>query len=263
MITAGIDVGLESVKVVILDGGKVRARATCFSGGEKRAKAIDAVWAEALNTAGISADDVVNVIATGQGKHDVAVAGGSVVEAVADARAARFVDAKAASVVDIGADQTRVVTLGAGNAVEEVVFNQKCMAGLGLLLETVASRLELSLEAMGSIPAGGDVVANDGCPVFAELDALEFLNNGVPKDKIAGAVTEVAVVRLNSILKDKVVPAKDSTVLIGGVAKNKSVVDALKKRSGIEFIIPEAPEYGGALGAAVVAADQSMPKSAV
>jgi predicted CoA-substrate-specific enzyme activase len=258
MITAGIDVGLESIKVVILDGDKVLARTTCFSGGEKRAKAIDGVWAEALKVAGISADDVSKVISTGQGKLDAAVADGNIVEIVADARAARFVSAKATSVVDIGADQTRVVTLGAGNAIEEVVFNQKCMAGLGLLLETIASRLELSLDEISNIPAGGDVVANDGCPVFAELDALEFLNNGVPKEKIAGAVTEVAVVRLNSILNDKVIPAKDSTVLIGGVAKNKSVMDALKKRSGIDFIIPEAPEYGGALGAAVSATDQPM-----
>jgi activator of 2-hydroxyglutaryl-CoA dehydratase len=44
-------------------------------------------------------------------------------------------------------------------------------------------------------------------------------------------------------------------VWIGGLAKNRAVVDGLKARSGIGFIIPEDAEYGGALGAAVIASE--------
>ena len=42
--------------------------------------------------------------------------------------------------------------------------------------------------------------------------------------------------------------------LIGGVANNAAIVDVLNKHLGVELIIPENPQYVGALGAALVAA---------
>jgi activator of 2-hydroxyglutaryl-CoA dehydratase len=109
---------------------------------------------------------------------------------------------------------------------------------------------------LSHVPLDGDndIAVNDGCTVFAELDALSLLNRNYPRQDVARAITEAVAVRVNSVLNDKVKPAKDSTVLIGGVSRNKAVISALKKRSGVEFIIPEHPEYAGALGAALIAA---------
>jgi predicted CoA-substrate-specific enzyme activase len=259
MITAGIDAGLRTTKVVILDDEKVIARGRELSGGANRDKAIEKAWNDALAAAGLKAADVSKVAATGQGKRDVYLADEDVVESVADARAARFLYPAATSVVDLGADQTRVVTLGEGNEITEVVQNQKCMAGLGLLLEVIANRLDLTLEEISSLgPDAGDILVNDGCPVFAEQGALELLNRGASKEDVAGAVTDVVVLRLNSILNDKVRPAKETTVLIGGLTKNTAVVDRLKKRSGIDFLMTEEGEYAGALGAALIAAEQPV-----
>ena len=42
--------------------------------------------------------------------------------------------------------------------------------------------------------------------------------------------------------------------MVGGVAKNEGLVDALKKEIDMDIIVPEDPEYMGALGAAEVAA---------
>jgi activator of 2-hydroxyglutaryl-CoA dehydratase len=71
---------------------------------------------------------------------------------------------------------------------------------------------------------------------------------------VAQAIIEAVAVRVNSILNDKIKPPKDTTVLVGGVAKNKAVINALKRRSGIDFLIPDQAEYAGALGAALIAA---------
>jgi benzoyl-CoA reductase subunit D len=261
MITAGIDVGLRNTKIALLKDGRVVGKGEGISGGGKRAGNIETIWKEALSGAGIEASDISRVVATGQGKEDVAFADDIAVETVADARAARFFYPEAGAVVDAGADQTRVVTLGEGNGVEEVVFNQKCMAGLGLLLEIIADRLDLTIEEIASIPEGasGGASVNDGCPVFAEEGVLELLNDGVSAERIAGAATDVAVVRLNSILNDKIVPKKDNTVLIGGLARNAAFVAGLKKRSGIAFLVPEDAAFAGAIGAAVIAAEQPVP----
>jgi predicted CoA-substrate-specific enzyme activase len=254
MITAGVDVGIENVKVVILKDGKVIARGTALSGGANRAKSADQAFKEALAMAKLTPSDVDKIVATGQGKQEVSFAFDRITEPVADARAARFLHPGAAGVVDIGADQVRVVTLGKGDAISEVVMNQKCAAGLGILLKSMARTLDMTLDDMSKLSGDGVAVVNDACSVFAEMDAFSLLNRNVPREDIARAVIEAIAVRINSVLNDKIKPDKNNTVLIGGLSRNKALVNALKKRSGISFIVPEQVEYAGALGAALIAA---------
>ena len=256
MITAGIDVGLEYTKIVILRDGAVVSKGIDRSGGLMRKAAIEKTWRETLQKAGLSQSVIDLTVATGQGKTDVPFADRQITEAVADAKAARYVLPDAITVADCGADQTRVVRLGKGDDIEEVVLNQKCMAGLGLLMNRTARRLEMTLDALSGLDgsATDGLAVNDGCPVFAEMDILELMNQNVPKEQIAHAVIRTAAVRMNSILNDKFTPARDKTVLFGGITKNSALVKALRDRSGIEFVIPENAEYGCALGAALVGA---------
>ncbi|OGN94997.1 MAG: hypothetical protein A2Y89_03045 [Chloroflexi bacterium RBG_13_51_18] len=255
MITAGIDVGIESLKAVILKDGKILARATGLSGGAKRAEAAEKVWKEALATAKLKSSDVKKVVATGQGKQDVAFAAEYITEPVADALAARFLYPESTCVIDAGADQVRVVHLKLKDGISEVVMNQKCAAGLGIFLKSMARTLGMALENMNNLPQRSNgATVNEICCVFAEMDALGLLNRNVSREDVARAVTEAIAVRINSILNDKIKPAKDTTVLIGGLSRIKPVVNALKKRSGINFLIPEWAECAGALGAALMAA---------
>jgi activator of 2-hydroxyglutaryl-CoA dehydratase len=79
--------------------------------------------------------------------------------------------------VDIGANQTLVVTLGDNHTIIEAVMNQKCSAGLGLMLRLMARRLGMTIEELSelSLDAADGVMVNDGCRVFAELDAIDLL----------------------------------------------------------------------------------------
>jgi len=254
MKTAGIDVGFDSIKIAVMADGKVLAKAADVSGSAGRADKIEKLYQGALASAGLKADDVEKVFATGIGRFDVKFAADHITDAIAEAKAAKYFFAGVTDVVDVGADQTRVVALD-GDKFKEVTLNQKCMAGLGLALDVMADRLGYTLDEISKFPVGADkgVFVNDGCPVFAELDALEELNKGTPKDQVMGAVINTVVVRLNSILHDKVTPAKDTTVLLGGVSRNAAVVAGLKARSGVNFIIPEDAVYGGAIGCALAA----------
>jgi predicted CoA-substrate-specific enzyme activase len=256
MIYAGIDVGFENTKIALLDDNKIIALRQGPSGGPQRGDAVTGLWNETLSAAGVSSSDVRGIMATGQGKFDVSFAGGLVTEPVADARAASFYNPGATFAVDIGADQTRVIGMDADGGVRRVVLNQKCAAGIGVFLKYMARRLEMTLDEMSGLAwyGGEAAVVNDGCPVFAELDAMGLLNRGVPKEKVAAAIVRAMAVRICSVLNEKTKPSADSTVLIGGVSRNAAVVGALKELSGIGFIIPESAEYGGAVGAALLAA---------
>lgn len=256
MITAGIDAGIESLKIVIFKDGQIVGRGTGRSGGGNRSQTIDQVWNDTLEAAQLTPSNIGKIVATGQGKSDVSFANDRVVEPVADARAARFLYPLATSVLDVGADQTRLITLGDGNNIREVVLNQKCSAGLGIFLRFMARRLDMTLDEMSSISLNGykDFPLNEGCTVFAELDALSLLNRNASRDEVAFMVTDMIAIRVNSILNDKIKPDKDSTVLVGGVSRNAALAKALERRSGINFLIPEQAEYAGALGAALIAA---------
>lgn len=257
MITAGIDVGIENIKVVVLNDGTVIGIGTARSGGAGRRKAVDQTWNDTLKAAGITAGDVGKVVATGQGKGDVSITESRITEPLADAQAAKFLYPNVArSVVDIGADQVRVITLDKKGAITEVVMNQKCAAGIGTFLRTVARRLGYTLDEMSHIEGNTDGFkeVNDACSVFATLDAINLLHDGVVRSDIAQAIHRAMAVRINSVLNDKVKPGRDTTVLMGGVARNPAVIAALAERSGIKFMIPEQPEYAGAFGAALEAA---------
>jgi benzoyl-CoA reductase subunit D len=256
MIAAGIDVGLEYSKVVILNDGIVAARRSTVSGGGGRPQNITRIWRESLNDAGVEEADVERVVSTGKGKFDAGFASSNIVEAVALSNAARFLDPEATVVVDVGADEILAVTLLAEGGVKKAVNNQKCAAGLGLFLEYMARRLDMGVEEMGSLGSSHAATVNEACAAFAELDALTLLNKGVSPLEVAMAVIEAVSVRANAVLNDFVFPQKEHALLCGGVAKNHAFVRALKNRSGIDFVVSPDPEYVCAIGAALAAAER-------
>lgn len=253
MIAAGIDIGIEYVKAVVLKDGKVVGRGRGLSGGARREPAAKAALDDALREAGLEAADLDTTVATGKGKFDLSFADKRVTEAVAAAKAARYLRPEATCVIVAGCDETLALTFGKGDKIRETVLNEKCAAGLGGFLQNMARRLELSLEEMSGLPPLGPkgATVNDGCIVFAELDMLSLLNQGVPVREIASALTEAAAVRACTVINDVTMPDLDCVVLLGGLTKNRAFVKALETRSGISFFIPDGAEYGGALGAAL------------
>ena len=258
MNTAGIDVGYEAIKIVLFKDGEVIAKNTGLSGGINRVAEIDRLWKETLDSVSMKPEDFQGVVATGLGKNDVAFADSVVTEPIADTRAARWFFADATSVIDVGADRSRVVTLKDGEGIEEIALSQKCGNGFGSQLKFIARKLEMTMDELSDIPEGvaDGAVCNDGCIVFIELDAIELLAQGVPSLQVAGAVVDAIAVRINMLLNDKITPKKETTLLIGGVSQNDAVVKSLKSRSGIDFIIPEDAVFGGAIGCALIAAER-------
>jgi benzoyl-CoA reductase subunit D len=247
---------MECVKAVVLKDGKIIGRAKGLSGGAKIAESAGRVWDGALQDAGVSASEVVRIAATGKGKYDVKLADKVYTELRAAVRAARFLIPSVTTVVDIGADETMAATVKPDGTVGQTLLNQKCAAGLGTFLKSMSWLLELSLDDMGALniaDSDANIAVNDGCVVFAEMDALSLLNRGIMPEAVAAAITKAVAVRANTTLNDITVPMNDCVVLFGGMTRNAAFITAWKALSGIDFVIPEDAEYGGALGASLMA----------
>lgn len=262
-ITGGIDVGLCYTKAVVLQDGLVAGRAIGESGGAGRAQAVQAVWQDALREAHVSSEEVAHVVATGKGRLDAHLAHTKVTEPMAAARAARVLLPNATALVDIGADETLVVILAEDGHISEMVINEKCAAGPGLLIELTGQRLGLGLDEMNTldvteeISSLGEGTVSDGCAVFAEMDGLGLLNRGATPRQVAAALILSVAVRASATLNEITLHRWERVVLAGGMARNSAFVQALRTRSNISFEVPVHAQYASALGAAWIATDSA------
>ncbi|MCK5548859.1 MAG: hypothetical protein KAI64_07570, partial [Thermoplasmata archaeon] len=103
MITAGVDMGAKTLKVVILDDGNVLAR-TIVQTGFEQAKSAEQAFDEALAAAGIKKEDVKHITATGAGKEHIVFATDQVTEIGADAKGANNLFPTVKTVIDVGAE---------------------------------------------------------------------------------------------------------------------------------------------------------------
>ena len=255
MVTAGIDVGVKTVKAVIVKDNKVIASDLASSNGFERSKAAKQLWDKVLEQAKMWASDIDGVIATGTGKMDVSFADDSIVEPVADVQAARWLFPSARTVIDVGAEQARVVKFDETGKVLNYTLNQQCGAGLGSFAEAMARALEVPLDEMSelALKSKSNTPINAECGTYAGLDVVSLIHDNTEKADIARAVIDAIANKISSTIN--LTNIEKDIVLIGGMARNTGVVEALKERMGVEFLIPEEPELAGALGAALITAE--------
>ncbi len=159
MISAGIDCGAKTAKVVVIKDGKIIGKARVLSGFDQKKSILEA-WDLALKNARVSADDVNRIGGTGSGKNAVKFAlpktGDLVNDIKAMAKGANFYFPKARTVADVGAEEGRAAKLDEkGNAVDFAV-NEKCAAGAGAFIEAMGRALETPLEQMGPLALQSD-----------------------------------------------------------------------------------------------------------
>lgn len=253
MVWAGIDVGAETVKVALMNDGKV-VGTSIVRGGLDRSKSAEEAMDEALKVAGLSRKDIKRTVATGIGRKEVEFADAVATEIAADAHGVSFLFPSVRTIIDVGAEEARGIKTSDTGRVTDFAKNEKCAAGVGSFVGSMARALEISLEEMGpfSLTSDKDIPMNVTCVVFAESEVISLIHAKVPKPDIARAIHGAIATRTTSMVRR--VGIEKDVVFIGGVAKNPGVVELLKRHLGVDFLIPEDPQTAGAIGAAIIAA---------
>ena len=253
MITAGLDLGTQSVKAVILKDGEVISRSQVFSGFDP-AKAAEQALDEALKKAKMTLNDLDHITATGSGMALATNSNSTISMMGADAKAGVYLFPIARTIIDVGAEEARAVKCDEKGIMVEFVLNERCAAGAGTFIEAMARALEVKLEEMGplSLKAERASPINASCVIFGESDVVTLIHRQESKPEIARAVFDAMADRISSMVQR--LGVNPEVVLIGGVAKDVGFVASLKRKLGIDISIPEYPEFAGALGAALTAA---------
>jgi len=251
--TAGIDCGTHSIKAVVADGERWLATSEVKTGLDI-ARLAEEAYHKALTSAGLSAPQLRAVFATGAGREAVEIASSRVSEISAAARAAQVLCPEARTLIEAGAEEVRVIKLVAGRVVD-FALNDKCAASCGTFVEIMARALELELSEVGrlSLQASGDLTINARCVVFAESEMIGLIHRQVPRAEIVRAVHHALAERVVSLVRR--VGLEPPVLLAGGLGRDQGFAAALEKKLGLKLLTLEQPEFIGALGAALAAAD--------
>ena len=254
MAVAGIDVGSQSTKVVVLDGERILAAVTLKTGESAETEAREAID-EALRQAQIALNDLQNVVSTGAGRMNAPFARKQRSTVTCLARGARFLFPRARAVIDAGAESSTAIRLSADGAVEDSVTNDRCAGGSGTFLDNMSQMLRIPLGELGaeSLKATHAEQIVNKCAVFAESEVISLVHRvpPVPVADILAGIHESMVDRLFALAQR--VGAQHDLVMSGGVAKDIGVVRAMEARMGMRVSVPPDPQILGALGAALYA----------
>jgi predicted CoA-substrate-specific enzyme activase len=158
------------------------------------------------------------------------------------------------NVLAVGAGSFALIRLNSGGEYLSHTANTACASGTGSFLDQQALRLGMTTEQLAKEASLADRVPRVAtrCAVFAKTDIIHLQQEGfTPRDIAAGLCKGLAGSMLDVLLKGR--PISGRTAFVGGVALNPAVVRAVEERLGVEVevVVPEQPQYIGALGAAL------------
>lgn len=251
MYRVGIDIGSTSAKVIALDSSSEiiykNVIPTGWSSFETALKI-----SEELEKSGIPKEES-RFTATGYGRISVPYAHKTVTEITCHGKgAAHLFGTQSSTVIDIGGQDTKIITLEGGNVVD-FIMNDKCSAGTGRFLEIMANTLGMSLNDMCELAREGSGVSiSSMCTVFAESEVISLIGSGRPKKDIAFGVVDSIANKVKSLCS-KHTNANGVVYLTGGLCENAYIIEMLSKKLEAEVRSSNMGRYAGALGAALIA----------
>lgn len=242
----GVDLGSRTIKIAAWQDGRLVDHKIEESGFEPHVQAMKMV----------SSYQPRQIVATGYGRHLAGehFADQVITEIKAHGMGIHSLLPDVTTIVDIGGQDSKVISLNAKGQVANFQMNDKCAAGTGRFLEIMAASLAYPLKDFGPAALESDqaVQINSMCTVFAESEVISMKNKGVPRQHIARAVHSSVADRIVAMLNR--IGFGESIAFSGGVANNHCIVQMIHDRlENVQVTVPVNPSIVGALGAAIAA----------
>ncbi len=255
----GIDLGSNTIKILLLDPDRRIIDFGISPATPRNISHSRELLTKLMTRAGLPV--LGRIVSTGYGRQRAEYADRNISEITAHARGAHFLFPEARTVIDIGGQDAKVITLDREGRVQDFILNDRCSAGTGRFLEVMARALELDIEEMGSLaPEGTDPVQiSSQCTVFAESEIISALSQGRRVEDIVSGLHRALASRVVQLVRH--VQGRRPMVFQGGVAKNNGLAKALESLLDCSLERHREPQLAGALGAALTALEPEGPGS--
>ncbi|MFA5180473.1 MAG: acyl-CoA dehydratase activase [Syntrophales bacterium] len=245
MTTLGLDIGSRTIKLVVWENGFIALTRKALTSYDPLA-----VCREILSDAPEGP-----LVATGYGRHLLKeyLRCETISEIKAFAVGARMIFPSCRTILDIGGQDTKAISLTEDGRIDKFHMNDKCAAGTGRFLEIMATALGLSLSDFmtEALAAETSHPINSMCTVFAESEVISTIARGIARPAIALGIHQAIAARAVSLL-ERVAIAED-ILFAGGVALNRCMQKEIENKLGRKVHAPPDPQIIGALGCALLA----------
>lgn len=253
MITLGIDIGSRNSKIVLFDSEQRRIVHFAYASTDiSPLGAVQRLIDSAFSSTGMSMADIGASCATGYGRKLYKAATRIMSEISCHAAGVKYYYPQCHTIIDIGGQDSKIITLDAHGKVLDFAMNDKCAAGTGRFLEMTAIRLECSLDDLSVLAAESrnELKLNSTCVVFAESEIIGMMADNVCAADIARSVHNSIARRV--LAQISTLDYHPPVIFTGGVAQNADLRYCLEQALEQQILCPPEPEITGALGAAIL-----------
>ncbi|MCW7555870.1 acyl-CoA dehydratase activase [Endozoicomonas gorgoniicola] len=247
----GIDIGSTAAKVAVMAGQTLTDHFVIPTGWSS-AETASAILSK-LASSGINENNS-KIIATGYGRVAVPYAHKTITEITCHGRGATFFTDQNCTVVDIGGQDTKVISMENGRVVN-FTMNDKCSAGTGKFIEVMANTLGVSIDNLTELAASGSGInITSMCTVFAESEVTSLIGRGEKKENIAYGIVDSVINKVKSLC---IKHGRDHHYLLtGGLSSNQYILRSLENSLQATVISSSLGRYAGAIGAAMLAQER-------
>lgn len=253
MIYAGIDAGSRSIKAVLFDTDQSQILASGLTDqGVEQERLAAELFEKLLKDAGLERPRISGVVATGYGRNAIRFADTTITEITCHARGVHWLAPDARTIIEIGGQDSKVISLENGGRVRDFAMNDRCAAGTGRFLEMVAARLDMNWEKLAEAArqSKNPALISNMCVVFAETEIIGLLADGKPLPDVVAGVQNSIATRVSALAVRFISPPVYFT---GGVALQAGMARALEEVLACPIRVAPQPQFTGALGAALSA----------
>jgi predicted CoA-substrate-specific enzyme activase len=252
VIVAGVDVGAVSSKAVILLDGQSYAVSQVATRTPKESafRALNA----ALAKSHLKLENIHYIVGTGRGRTQVPFARKTITEIACGAAGAVHIwGSSVRTVLDAGGQSCKVIHCTQKGRAIDFLWNDKCAAGIGRSMETFADLVKKEVTEIGNTALRCDQFPklSDFCVVYAQSEALDLIRSKVPVEEVIAGYHHAMAKRMSTLVARA--GMKKDFVIIGGLAKNRGIIDSLESNLKVSGLAPK-PEWDPAVTVALGAA---------
>ncbi|HWQ65685.1 MAG TPA: acyl-CoA dehydratase activase [Methanospirillum sp.] len=197
------------------------------------------------------------IVATGYGRKMVPGVSKVLNEIGCHGKGAGYLVPGCRTIIDIGGQDAKVISIGDNGKVSDFAMNDKCAAGTGRFLSIMAGALALSLSDLGVVGSDTEPLRlSSMCTVFAESEVIGLLSQGYKVPEIVAGIND-AIARRTIALASRMT-LNPMVVFTGGVSANSDIVARISQIINLDISVPDHTEFSGALGA-VLSVEQTDP----
>ena len=251
---AGVDIGSTTAKCVITDENDNMLVFEHIPTEYDRNVSGEKILKQAMDKLGVSDADIAYIVSTGYGRKSFLRANANIPEIIAHGLGTYKLMPGTRTIIDIGGQDSKVISLDDLGNVERFEMNDKCAAGTGRFLEVLTHRLlGIEMEDLSDLmkKSTNPCVISSMCTIFAESEIISLLSQKVPVEDIAAGTGRSIARRILAMGRSAQISYAEPIVFSGGVANNEAIADIFADLLGKPVTAIKMPQSTAALGAAL------------